>query len=114
MSLKISKTFFILNKMINWLEQHLFSCFFKSQFNIECPGCGMQRSLIALLKGNVLESFHYHIALIPFMMTIILLIIQLIIKHKHGGKWVMWAFIVTTGITVVQYIIKQIFLIQHT
>jgi hypothetical protein len=98
--------------MINWLEQHLSPCFFKSHFNLECPGCGMQRSLIALLKGDVLESLHYHVALIPFIITISLLIAQLIIKHEKGGKWVMWAFIITTGITVVQFIIKQIMLFQ--
>lgn len=98
--------------MIDWLEQHLSPCFFKSHFNMECPGCGMQRSLIALLKGDVLESLHYHVALIPFIITISLLIAQLIIKHEKGGKWVMWAFIITTGITVVQFIIKQIMLFQ--
>ena len=96
--------------MIDWLEQHLSPCFFKSHFNMECPGCGMQRSLIALLKGDVLESLHYHMALIPFIITISLLIVQLIIKHENGGKWVMWSFIITTGITVVQFIVKQIIL----
>lgn len=96
--------------MIDWLEHHLSPCFFKSHFNMECPGCGMQRSLIALLKGNLLESLHYHVALIPFIITIILLIVQLILKHEKGGKWVMWAFIVTTSITIIQYIIKQIIL----
>lgn len=70
----------------------------------------MQRSLIALLKGNIIESFHYHIALIPFIITIILLIIQLRIKHVDGGKWVMWAFIVTSSITIIQFIIRQIIL----
>lgn len=106
----INKGIFIFTDMINWLEHHLFSCFFKSHFGISCPGCGMQRSLIALLKGNLSESFRYHIALIPFIITIILLIIQLRIKHVNGGKWVMWAFIVTSGITMLQFIIRQIIL----
>lgn len=96
--------------MIDWLEQHLSPCFFKLHFNIECPGCGMQRSFISLLKGDVVESLHYHIGLIPFIITIILLIAQLIFKHEKGGKWVMWAFITTTAITIIQYIIKQIIL----
>lgn len=96
--------------MIAWLEHHLFSCFFKSNFGIECPGCGMQRSLISLLKGNILESIQYHAALIPFIITLIILILQLKIKHVNGGKWVMWAFIITTSITTIQYIIKQILL----
>ncbi len=94
--------------MIDWLEHHLLSCFFKSHFGIECPGCGTQRSLIALLKGNIIESIQYHAAVIPFIITIMLLIFQLMIKHEKGGKWVMWAFITTTAITVVQYIIKTL------
>ena len=94
--------------MINWLEHHLFSCFFKSHFGIDCTGCGIQRSLIALLKGNIIESFQYHAAVIPFIVTIIILIVQLIIKHEKGGKWAMWAFTATTTITIAQYIIKQI------
>ncbi len=96
--------------MINWLEHHLLPCFFKSHFGIECPGCGMQRSFISLLKGNFFESLNYHAAIIPLIIAIILLIIQLIIDHEKGGKWVMWAFIITTGITVVQFIVKQIIL----
>ncbi|MBK8366264.1 MAG: DUF2752 domain-containing protein [Bacteroidetes bacterium] len=72
--------------MIDWLEHNLLPCFLKSHFGLECPGCGMQRSLIALLKGDILESLHYHVALIPFIITISLLIAQLIIKHEKG-KW---------------------------
>lgn len=96
--------------MINWLEHHLFSCFFKTHFGIACPGCGMQRSLIALLKGDIIESFQYHAASLPFIITIILLVVQLRLKHVNGGKWVMWAFIVTSGITIIQFIARQFFL----
>lgn len=94
--------------MINWLQNHLFVCSFKSTFGINCPGCGMQRAFIELLKGNLYESLSYHIALTPFLITIILLIIQLIKRFNNGGTWVMWAFIVTSGLTFVQYVVKQI------
>ena len=96
--------------MVDWLENHLFTCYFKYYLGIDCPGCGIQRSFVALLKGNVSESVHYHAALIPFIITIILLLVQLKIKHVNGGKWVMWAFIVTTSITVIQFIVRQIIL----
>ena len=45
--------------MIDWLEHHLFPCFFKSHFGMECPGCGMQRSLISLLKGNIVDAITF-------------------------------------------------------
>ena len=49
-------TFTFLN-IITWLEQRELSCLFKKYFHVECPGCGFQRSIIALIKGNVGESF---------------------------------------------------------
>lgn len=106
----LTKTFLFFTDMTDWLEHHLFTCFFKSHFGMECPGCGMQRSLIALLNGNIVESLQYHVALIPFLITIILLIVQLITKQVNGGKWVMWAFIITSGITLVQFVIRQLLL----
>jgi hypothetical protein len=73
----------------------------------------MQRSLISLLKGDLIESLQYHAALVPFILTILLLLIQLKIKHVNGGKWVMWAFIVTSAITIVQYIARQTILLNQ-
>jgi hypothetical protein len=113
MPLYKAKAFLFTCYMIHWLENHLFPCFFKSHFGIECPGCGMQRSLISLLKGNLSESLNYHVALIPFIITIILLLVQLKTKHVNGGKWVMWAFIVTSTITILQYVVRQIILFNH-
>lgn len=94
--------------MIHWLEHHLFACFFKSHFGIECPGCGMQRALLSLLKGDLSESIAYHAALIPFLVTIVLLMIQLFLKRENGGKYVMWAFIMTSAITLIQFVVRQI------
>ena len=43
--------------IITWLEQRELSCLFKKYLHVDCPGCGFQRSIIALMKGNVWESF---------------------------------------------------------
>lgn len=99
-------------RMTDWLEQHLFTCFFKAHFGIECPGCGMQRALISLLKGNFAESLHYHAALIPFIFTILLLIGQIILKRDKGGTYVMWSFILTCAVMMVQFVIRQIGLLS--
>lgn len=70
----------------------------------------MQRALISLLKGDLTESFFYHPALIPFLITVLLLIGQIILKRENGGKYVMWSFIITSAITLIQFIVKQVIL----
>ena len=96
--------------MIDWLEQHLMSCPIKTNFGIDCPGCGTQRAFVALLRGDLIASLQCHIALIPLMLTITALIIHLFLRKPNGAKWVMWLFIITSALTFIQYIVKQLLL----
>lgn len=80
---------------------------------MECPGCGLQRAFIALLKGDILQSLQYHPALIPFILTMILLLVQLKIRHPQGGRWVMWSLVAVAVITMVQFIVKQCMMLHH-
>lgn len=99
--------------MISWLEHNLLSCFFKTNFGIECLGCGMQRALIELLKGNFSASLNYNISLIPFILMIIALITQLIIKHPKGGFVTLVLFITTTALSIGHYVYKQIIFFEN-
>jgi hypothetical protein len=94
--------------MINWLEKHIIPCFIKSHFGFDCPGCGMQRAVIALLKGDIIQSIHYHPALIPLLISSIALLIQLKFKHHNGGSVVKWMFLGSIGIIVINYGMKFI------
>jgi hypothetical protein len=67
----------------------------------------MQRAFIALLKGEFYQSFMLQPALIPFILTILSLLIQLKLKHPKGGIFVMWMFVFTSAVTIAQYLIKQ-------
>jgi len=35
-------------------------CWFREMTDIECPGCGLTRSLSSGLRGRLLESWHFH------------------------------------------------------
>ncbi len=93
--------------MLEWLQNNAPGCMFKSLFGIDCPGCGMTRAFFSLLKGNLMESLAYNPALIPFLFTLIALFIQLKIKHPKGGLLVMWLFIITSAIAMINFIVKQ-------
>ncbi|MBK6836430.1 MAG: DUF2752 domain-containing protein [Bacteroidetes bacterium] len=62
--------------LINWLKNHQLTCSIKSTFGFECPGCGTQRSIIALLEGNVAESFRLHPGVLLFFITMILFLFK--------------------------------------
>lgn len=73
---------------------------------MDCFGCGMQRSFIALLKGNFAESFYQYPALIPMVLMFVFLIIHLIFKFKNGGTWLKYMFIFVVSIVVINFIFK--------
>ena len=59
---------------ISWLEQHQLPCLFRAAFHVDCPGCGFQRSSIALLKGDIGQSLAYYPALIPMLLFFVFLL----------------------------------------
>lgn len=94
------------DNIIHWLETHQQSCFYRKYLGIECPGCGMQRSFIELLKGNFGESIILYPALIPTLILIILLTLHLIFKFKNGATALKYLFIFNASIVVLNYIYK--------
>lgn len=88
------------------LEKHQFSCIIKSNLGFECPGCGTQRAIIALLKGNVFESLTIHPGVLLFMITFLMLIVQLFVQFKKGGWIIMCLFILSVAATLVNYVIR--------
>ena len=37
------------------------ACFFHSITGLNCPGCGSQRALAAVLRGDIAQSLHYNL-----------------------------------------------------
>ncbi len=95
-----------MSEVVNFLEQHLFACSFKSLLGIDCPGCGMQRALIALLRGDVLLSLKLNASLIPFIITLFYTILHLIVGFNNGARNIIWLFCITVTVMVISYIIK--------
>lgn len=92
--------------MIEWLEAHMAPCVFVKYLHIECPGCGIQRAFVALLKGELVQSIQLFPAMIPYMITLLMLIIQLFFKFRSGAYYVMYGFIASVTIMMISYMIK--------
>lgn len=93
-------------RLANWIESHQQTCFYKKFLGVECPGCGMQRSFMELLRGNIAESLALFPALIPTIILIGYLMMHLIFKYKNGANILKYLFIINTTMVVLSYIYK--------
>lgn len=64
--------------------------------HIHCPGCGMTRAAISLLKGDLSSSLSFHALLLP---TLILALLYLIVNKKNSyvGMFLIWVWIILMG-----------------
>ncbi|WP_207496680.1 DUF2752 domain-containing protein [Segetibacter sp. SYSU D00508] len=92
--------------ILDWLEKHLLQCPTKALLNIDCPGCGIQRSFLLLVKGNIVESILMYPALIPILFLLIYTILHLRYKFEKGARNIKIFHIVTASIIVCFYIYK--------
>ncbi len=94
--------------MIEWLEKHMIQCPVKQTTGLNCPGCGMQRAIVELLKGNIIESIYSYPALIPLISMFTYLILHIIFNFKNGAKILKIFFIINTIVISLNYIISII------
>ena len=92
--------------IIEWLKNHLLTCPSKYFFHIDCPGCGLQRSIIALLEGDLGKSLALYPATIPMLMLLIYTALHLKINFKQGASIIKWGYIGCTAIILISYICK--------
>jgi hypothetical protein len=99
---------------INWLQNHLLRCPFKYLTGIDCPGCGFQRSVLALMQGNLLQSFKLYPAAIPLLLFFAYGIADKFLKLDNTSSIVKKSiFIITGSIILISYSIKICELYLH-
>ena len=95
-----------MQSIIHWLETHQLPCMFKAVTHFECPGCGMQRSFILLIKGDMAASFTRYPALVTILFLFVFLLIHLIFNIKNGAAVLKYTYIFCAGIIMVSYIYR--------
>lgn len=63
-------------------------CLWLSLTGFRCPGCGLQRSLHALLTGNPAEVLHYNWALALILPVLIIYLIGYLGRRHLGSLYV--------------------------
>jgi hypothetical protein len=82
------------------------TCFSKYYFGVECPGCGAQRSVVSLFRGDLFESIALYPALIPFMIMMTLAGLSFFKSVKLSLRWLVAFALITVVIMIGHYILK--------
>jgi hypothetical protein len=93
--------------VIGWLEKHMLPCAYKSMFGIDCPGCGFQRSCIALFRGDILKSLALYPATIPLIITAVFLLADMKFRFRNRKIIKNILYLSVATIVVVSYTIKM-------
>ncbi len=92
--------------VLAWLKTHLLVCPIKQYTGFDCPGCGFQRSVLALFEGNLITSFKLYPATIPLIALLIFTVVHLKFDLKHGAFFIKILYIGISLIIVFNYIYK--------
>ncbi len=97
-----------IHSFLNWLEHHLLTCPSKYFFHFDCPGCGLQRSILALIKGDFVRSLQLYPATIPILFLIFYTILHLKFDFKSGAQVIKYIYLFTSIIVFIFYLYKII------
>lgn len=92
--------------MFKWLLNHLIPCPFKAFTGLDCPGCGFQRSVIALFYGNLQESWSLYPPTIPLLILFITVGIIFKLKLKNRFTISKVLALVVGNFVLMSYLIK--------
>ncbi|MEP0213837.1 MAG: DUF2752 domain-containing protein [Cellulophaga sp.] len=90
------------------INEYMFPCLNKKYFGVECPGCGIQRSLSLILHGDFIAAFKMY----PAIYTLIILFGFIGINHfykiKYANKIIITLLAINFVIIFTNYINKFI------
>ncbi len=92
--------------IISFLQNHMLPCPSKVLLHMECPGCGLQRSFICLLQGDLKNSLAFHPATVPMLALVIFAAMHLIFNFNKGAKIIIILQFIVAFITISFYIYK--------
>ena len=86
----------------------MLACPSKKFLHVDCPGCGLQRSVIYLLKGDLSQSLQMYPATIPLIVTVLILLLHLRYNFKYGAMTLTFMYIFSAAIILSTYTYKLV------
>lgn len=91
---------------LNISEADMLPCLSKQLLGMECPGCGLQRSVALLLNGQVAESFLMYPGLYPMLLFFGFAALDRFINFRQGPRITSALGLLTAGAILVNFLLK--------
>lgn len=88
------------------IEDYMLPCLNKKLFGVDCLGCGMQRALLHILRGEFIEAFKMYPAIYTILLFFMLVIYNFFFKKKVKSKIIYSLAILNIIIIIISYIYK--------
>ncbi len=82
-------------------------CLNKKLFGIDCLGCGLQRSIALLFKGEFIAAFQLYPAIYPLLVLLLFIGSNFFLKFKYDWIVKVGLAIITALTMIVSYLIKM-------
>lgn len=89
------------------MEEYMLPCLNKKLFGFECLGCGLQRSLFLIFKGEFIAAFYMYPAVYFLLVLVMALSISLVYPYKYSSRIVQALSILAVGTATGSYIFKH-------
>ena len=89
------------------LEDYMLPCLNKQLLGLDCPGCGLQRSVDLLLHGEFLAAFQMYPAIYPILILLSFLITSSFVQFKYSRQIKLALMLMTAGTVIISYILKM-------
>ena len=88
------------------MEEYLLPCMNKSLFGLDCMGCGIQRALLLLFKGEFTAAFYMFPAVYTTILFCLFIALQFIHKNSNYHKIIIGLAICNAVIMIISYFYK--------
>ncbi|MBL0685941.1 DUF2752 domain-containing protein [Aquimarina mytili] len=89
------------------MEKYMLPCVNKKILGIDCLGCGMQRAIALLCKGEFTAAFYMYPAIYPLLLLLLFLGFNFFLKFKHDSIIKIGLMVTTVLTMIISYIIKM-------
>lgn len=90
------------------LEDYMLPCMTKQFLGFDCPGCGLQRSVVFLFQGDFVAAFKMYPAIYAILLLFGFLLLENFVKVGHSNKITIFLMISSIALILGNFILKFI------